>query len=248
MTRPSYVTLDTQQHKDTGITQDPGFSHARAFNLVTIGFNEIASLSGCMPIVIVNHTKPEYTLAAVVGMAPFDNLFCGKAQWLGHAIPLSIQSHPFNYALDNQSLRVLINDADERVSQQATPSTRLFSSDGQPTSLLKHYQSILSNLVAGQQQAKAFIEIIANLNLLTPLSTTLTLQDGQEVVSNDLLTIDETRLAELEKDTVVELHEQGVLIAIHAMMLSLRQYNRLVQLSQHHENSAVKVSLKLAKD
>ena len=71
---------------------------------------------------------------------------------------------------------------------------------------------------------------------------------GQEVVSNDLLTIDETRLAELEKDTVVELHEQGVLIAIHAMMLSLRQYNRLVQLSQHHENSAVKVSLKLAKD
>ena len=87
MTRPSYVTLDTQQHKDTGITQDPGFSHARAFNLVTIGFNEIASLSGCMPIVIVNDTKPEYTLAAVVGMAPFDNLFCGKAQWLGHAIP-----------------------------------------------------------------------------------------------------------------------------------------------------------------
>lgn len=73
-----------------GIIQDFGFFYVCVFNLVIIGFNEIVSLSGCMFIVIVNDIKLEYILVVVVGMVFFDNLFCGKVQWLGYVIFLSI--------------------------------------------------------------------------------------------------------------------------------------------------------------
>lgn len=125
-------------------------------------------------------------------------------------------------------------------------NTHCFPSDGEPTRTLKHYQACLSNLIEGQQQTHTFITILKQHGLLSPLSVTLTLKDGQTVTSTDLLSINEEKFAKLDEATIFRFHQQGITMAINAMLLSLRQYNRLVQLTQRFDNPAEKVSIKLS--
>lgn len=246
MTSPAYTPLDSVQHKNYRIAQDSRFSHASKFNLVSIGFNEIAALSGCMPVVVaVNEQGQPQALVAVVGWPEFGNVFCGQQEWLGHALPLSIQSYPFNYSLGENKFSVLIDESAPCVNPQDESGKPLFSSDGQPTPTLKTMQNALSNLVSGQQQADAFLAILNEHELLTTLSVAVTRQDGEVIETANVLSINEDRLAQLDAETIVQLHQQGILMAINAMMLSLRQYNRLVQLTRTRENPIDKVSLKL---
>jgi len=254
---PAYAPLDSKAHKNLAINIDNNFSHATEFNLVSLGFNEIASISGCMPVVVTakDANTPE-KLAAVVGWPEFGNLFCddsqhgvqpsGDKKWQGHAIPLSIQSYPFNYAIEGDKLTVLFNQESTLLVTDTTSSLPLFASDGSPTATLKQYQSMLANIASGSAQANAFVDALNKLALLSPLSITLHFQDGVTRESHGLMTINEERLALLDASTIYELHTQGLLVAINAMMLSLRQYNRLVQLTQNTENPIIKIGLKTA--
>lgn len=246
MTLPTYVPLDSTRHKHYSIIQDNSYPHAKDFNFVKIGFNEVASLSGCMPIAVaVSDTGHPDALVAVVGWPQFGNLFCGQQAWLGHALPLSIQSYPFNYALDEQKFTVLLDESAPCVSSDFSAGAALYSTDGKPSPMLKAQQNALSNLVTGQQQADAFLKILIELDFLTPLLITITRNNGDVHEAANLLSIDEEKLAELNADTLLKLHQQGILMAINAMMLSLRQYNRLVQLSRTRDNPIEKVGLKL---
>lgn len=243
----NFIPLDTKVHREISVQPDNSFAHAKNFNLVNIGFNELASLSGCLPIVVVNdEATDKQSLAGVVGFETYGNLFCSKNQWQGHAVPLSVQTYPFNFAIDNNKVTVLIDDSSDRVQDKADKEYALFSSDGEPTHTLKHYQACLSNLIEGQQQARTFITILKQHDLLSPLSVTLTLKDGQTVTSTDLLSINEEKFAKLDEATIVRFHQQGIAMAINAMLLSLRQYNRLVQLTQRFDNPAEKVGIKLS--
>ena len=79
MSKPQYVHLDPTKHNDIRLIDDSSFSHAEDFKLVNIGFNEIASLSGCMPLVLVKSGNDEtLTLACCVGIEELGNVYCGE--------------------------------------------------------------------------------------------------------------------------------------------------------------------------
>lgn len=242
----SYIAIDTIEHRHLAILPDDTFSHASSFNLVNLGFNEIANIAGCMPVVVVpNKQGIATTLAAAVGWPEYGNVFCSQEQWLGHTVPLSIQTYPFNYALKEQAITVLIDPLAERICDRSTPNAQpLFAHDGTPTATLKKYQNMLTTLATGAQQAAVFINTLIELELLIPLTINLHFSDGETRESSGLLTINESKLIHLDRDTVYKLHTQGMLVAINAMMISLRQYNRLVQLTQTFNNPVVKVSMK----
>ena len=245
---PNYTLLDKSVHSAATLVSDDTFSHAKRFNAVTVGFNEIASISGCMPVVVTTDTSTNTrSLAAVVGFEEFGNVFCNDEKWLGHAVPLSIQCYPFNYAIEDHGVSMLIDTSSIRFSNVGSDqANRLFATDGEPTSLLKRYQSMLTDLVTGQQQSASFLSILDSLNLLSPLDVTLHFDDGTTKVISDLLTINESQFASLSAEHIFDLHSQGLLLAINAMMLSLRQYNRLVQLTQDTDNPIKKVGMKLS--
>ncbi len=246
MTQPNYIALDSVAHKSYCVIPDDRFSHSAAFNAVALGFNEIASIAGCMPILVAPDLlgAPE-KLIAVVGWPETGNVFCGRNHWKAHAVPLSIQCTPFNYGLENERLTVLVDEASERfVASTQNHSQPLFSGDGTPSQFLKQVQSQLSNLALGQQQAQMMIQALSDLDMFIPLSLTRTFADGKQDTTSDLLTIDEEKLVNLNADTIYELHKNGLLMAINAMILSLRQYNRLVQLTQGSDNPISRITLK----
>ncbi len=246
MSKPQYVHLDPTKHNDIRLIDDSSFSHAKDFKLVNIGFNEIASLSGCMPLVLVKNGNDEtLTLACCVGIEELGNVYCGKERWLGHAVPLSIQCYPFNFTIEGNRVNVLIDESSHRLTKLSGEGAKLFSSDGQPTTILKQQQENLATLLAGQEQAAAFVSILKQHDLLSPLSVTITRQSGQSFHTDGLYSINEEKYAQLEADTVLQFHKEGISMAINALLLSLRQYNRLVQLTQSFDDPAMKVGIKL---
>lgn len=246
MTQPNYIALDSVVHKSSSVLPDDRFSHSASFNAAALGFNEIASISGCMPILVAPDTlgAPD-KLVAIVGWPETGNLFCGRNHWKAHAVPLSIQCAPFNYGIDGERLTVLVNESSERfVNSAQNGSQPLFSGDGSPSQYLKQVQGQLSNLALGQQQAKMLVKSLSDLDLFVPLSLTRVFANGEQHTASDLLTINEEKLASINAETTYELHKNGVLMAINAMILSLRQYNRLVQLTQGSDNPVSRITLK----
>ncbi len=227
-----FIALDSQNHRDIQINQASHFAHARSINTCRVGFTEIVSLASCMPIVILegNQQTPA-VIAAMMGLQQEQNLFYEPMiGWQGHCVPLSIQSAPFNYATESDKLIVLIDQS--AITEQGE---RLFSSDGAATPLLKQKQRILGDLAQGLTLSQQFIDTLQSLNLLTKLTITLTDKNQQQRTISGCLSIDDSALAQLDDATIAKLHRSGMLMAINSMMLSLRQFNRLVQLSNQTE-------------
>ena len=240
---PHYVALDTQLHQQLKISQSNRFQHAKTENICRAGFTEIVSLSSCMPVVILaaSEQRPA-AIAAMMGLEDGQNLFVSDNDWLGHSVPLSIQSAPFNYATEEQKLIVLIDQNSDAISDSGKA---IFSSDGTPTPLLKQHQRMLGDLAQGLSLNQQFIATLEKLKLLSKLNIVLTYADQQQRTITGCLSIDDNALANLDDATIGQLHRSGMLMAINAMMLSLRQFNRLVQLSKNTEQpvASIKISV-----
>jgi hypothetical protein len=60
-------------------------------------------------------------------------------------------------------------------------------------------------------------------------------------------TINESRLKELSDETILELNKTGYLGAIYAVLMSLGQLNRIIQLTSDDENPVAALRLQVEK-
>lgn len=231
MTSPRYVVLNAQQHKDLALTPDPGFAHAAHSQLAAVVFQEVVAVASCMPVVVVAAAEGPPALSALLGLTASSNLFAGR-EWLGHVVPMSLQVPPFNYAIEDNQLLTLI---DEASPQWTSSGQRLFAADNSATPLLRQRQAVLKMLASGTQTTAQFIQLLADKELLKPLTACISYNDGQTHELTGMYTVSESRLASLPAEAVKALHDNGMLAAIHAMLLSLRQFNRLVQLARQQD-------------
>lgn len=239
MTSSTYVLLNGQTHHDLALVVDPGFTHAAASQLAAVVFQEVVSVASCMPVVILAAGTGAPALSALLGLSPNSNLFAGK-DWQGHVVPISVQVAPFNYAVEDNRLLTLI---DESSPLWQASGQRLFASDNAPTPLLKQRQALLKELATGATLSEQFISVLTDKHLLRPLTARIT-GEGEDVRElTGMHTIDEAQLASLSADDVKQLHDNGMLTAIHAMLLSLRQFNRLVQLARQQGQSVNSIQL-----
>ncbi|RDV29018.1 hypothetical protein DXV75_00695 [Alteromonas aestuariivivens] len=234
--------LNSEQHRNLGLLEDKSYAHSAHSGAVAIAFSELASLSGCMPIVALKGTDNlPPALSALLGFGPAQNLFHHSGQWMGHAVPLTIQSYPFHFTTRQQHTLLLIDENAGCINSAGAP---LFGSDGSAMPMLKGYQEKIAQLSGGLKMSAAFIAELQKLDLLSPISVTCTGADGETHTLEGLLSINEPRFQQLPAETLVSLHESGMLMGIYAMMLSLRQFNRLVQLSQNTASPVKKISIR----
>ncbi|GGW81060.1 SapC family protein [Alteromonas halophila] len=239
MTSPNYVVLNAQRHHALSLISDPGFRHAEKSQIAALVFQEIVAVASCMPVVVLAPDSDKPALSALFGLTANTNLFAGES-WQGHVVPMSVQVAPFNYAVEDQRLLTLI---DEKSPLWQASGQRLFSADHAPTPLLKQRQTLLKELASGAPRAEQFIKTLSDQQLLKPLTVRITDIDGQSNELTGMFTVDETCLGNLSAETLKQLHDNGMLTAIHAMLLSLRQFNRLVQLARQKGQPVQSVQL-----
>jgi hypothetical protein len=107
----------------------------------------------------------------------------------------------------------------------------LFAEDGEPTDFLKNRQQFLAELANSEMLNQRFVKRVVELDLLDNIQIGIQYQDGTARNVTGIMSIDEKKLNALDDAIILELHKAGFLGAMYAIMMSLAQLNRLVELS-----------------
>ncbi|MFT4807774.1 MAG: hypothetical protein ACI9LX_001096 [Paraglaciecola sp.] len=229
----NYIPLDKNKHKDLHVKINGDFAHTKDTHLAAASIREYAQIAGCMPIIFIKDPKSDTTHSvAMLGIEQGVNLFMQDGKWTGHVVPLNIQRYPFDVRPDGDKLGVFIDDSSELVGKEGEP---LFIEDA-PSPFLDNRQKLLSELANSEMATRDFIKKLQDLGLLHPIIIHAQYVSGQQRNINGMLTISEKKLQALDAEAIADLHKTGYLGAIYAILLSLGQLNRLVQLTQGGEN------------
>ncbi|GEA10691.1 SapC family protein [Alteromonas sp. KUL49] len=242
----NYVPLDKEKHKDLKIAVNNSFKYAKDTHLAAATIKEFAQLASTMPIVLIKDPGSDrYHVVAMLGMEQSQNLFLTGDSWKGPHVPSNVLRYPFDVRPDGDKLGVFIDENSDSISEEGQP---LFTADGEASDFLKNRQQFLADLANSELLTQRFVQKIVELDLLDPIQIRLTYQSGQQRNVTGMLSINEKKLMELPEETVLELHKSGFLGALYALMMSLGQLNRLVELSNDTENPIRSMQLSVAKD
>lgn len=241
----NYIPLDKNKHKDLRINLKHEFAHVKDAHIAAASLKEYAQLASCMPIVFVKDPKSDITHSVVMlGTEQNVNLYMQSGKWSAHSVPLNIQRYPFDVRPDGDKLGVYFDKNSDLVGTEN--GELLFTEAGEASPFLQNRQQLLSDLANSEMATQRFIHKLIELNLLDPIILRVQYVNGQQRNINGMQSISEKRLHELTDEQTLELHKSGFLGAIYAILLSLGQLNRLVQMSA--EGSAPIHSLHLKVD
>jgi hypothetical protein len=85
-------------------------------------------------------------------------------------------------------------------------------------------------LLLGEKENKVLIATLTSMALIKPMSLDITFINQSATKLSGLYTIDEVKLAALNNEQILSLHQSGLLSAIHTMMISLGQIHTLIDL------------------
>ena len=230
----NFVPLDKNKHKDLKVAVDPAFPYAKNTHLAAASIREFAQLAGAMPLVFIQDPKTnKHHVVAMLGIEPGQNLFLQDGKWNAPHIPMNIVRYPFDVRPDGDKLGVYIDENSDLIKEEGQP---LFTEEGNPTDFLNNRQQLLGDLANSEMLTQQFVSKVVELDLLNPMQLRVQYSNGQGRNVGGILTIDEKKLVELADEQVVELHKAGFMGALYAMMLSLGQLNRLIELSTNAES------------
>jgi len=240
----NYIPLDKDKHQNLRVKMQHDFAHTKDAHLAAASLREYAQLASCMPIVFVQDPKTKVTHSvAMLGTEQGVNMFMQSGKWSAHNVPLNIQRYPFDVRPDGDKLGVYIDENSALVGTEE--GELLFTEAGEPSPFLQNRQQLLSDLANSEMATQRFIAKLVELDLLDAITLRVQYASGQQRNINGMKCISEKRLHALGDDKILELHKAGFLGAIYAVMMSLGQLNRLVQLSADGETAIHSLQLKL---
>ena len=157
---------------------------------------------------------------------------------------MNILRYPFDVRPDGDKLGVYIDENSDLISDEGQA---LFTEAGEASEFLDNRQKFLADLANSEMLTQRFVAKVVELDLLDPIQIRLTYQDGKQRNVTGMMSINEKKLLELPEEQVLELHKQGFLGAIYAVMMSVGQLNRLVELSNDTDNPIRNMQLSAVK-
>ena len=221
------VLLSKEAHGNMGLSPpDQPFAFVRDVKGLPVVTNELQTSQKHYPVVFSDFENP--VLIAVVGIIDDKNLFVDDAgEWAEDCyIPSYARCHPFAFARrEGDEYAVVIDEASNSIS--SSPDIPFFDGDDLSEDTQQRVD-FCGQLNEGRQQTMKFCQRVKELGLLNGQRVTQTLDDGSEVKIADYVSVDPSRLNELDKDVLQQLHQDGTLAAIFAQIFSLENWNRLI--------------------
>lgn len=219
-----------ERHGQVTIGTGTDLGAAAGLGHVPLGFGEIPLAICDYPLVLLKDgATGQFRLVALLGFEANRNLFVLGENWAATYLPLNVLRLPFCLgAPDGGELELCIDEASSLIGH--APGAALFNADGTETAFLAGRRQLLQQMLADAEKTAAFVSAVSAARLITPMTITLHFADQQEQDITGAYTIDPLALETLDGETVLELHRAGHLGAVHAIMHSLGQLNRLEQL------------------
>jgi hypothetical protein len=219
--------LNKEEHGHLGLSRpERPFDFVKSVRGVPLVSGEVQTAQKFYPVVFSEFEDP--TLIAVVGVTEDSNLFVDEnGNWdRGAYIPSYLRCHPFAFARrPDDQYAVVIDKASRAITE--SPEVPFFDGDNMSEDIQARVD-FCGQYDAERQATKVFCEKVKELGLLTGQRVTQSTSDGAESKVADYVTIDPRKLTELDKDSLQELHQNGMLSVMFAQLFSLENWNRLI--------------------
>ncbi len=233
--------LSIEKHRTLGVSQVSNpFSFLADTHLVPLTVDEFGLAAVCYPIIFDTQTK---TPLAVMGLRPGMNVFLGVDGSLDPEVylPAFARRYPFLPVLagspeqqqqspDGERVLVCIDRAAKMLS--STPELPFFEGD-KPSRYTQEAIQFCREFDMLGRRTQEFVKLMDQHNLfeLTPLALPRAKADGtpdEPVKIGEYLRISESKLNQLPKDTYIELRDRGVSAVMHAHLLSLGLWPKIL--------------------
>jgi hypothetical protein len=232
--------LSYEKHKRLGVSQvvNP-FSFLADTHLVPLTVDEFGLAAVCYPIIFDTQTK---TPLAVMGLRPGMNVFLGADGSLDPEVylPAFARRYPFlpilanpgpqDKAVDGDRVVVCIDRAAKMLSE--TPELPFFEGE-QPSRYTQEAIQFCREFDVLGARTTDFVKLMDQHALfeLTPLALPRAKPDGtpdEPQKIGEYLRISEQKLNALPKETFLELRDKGVTAVMHAHLLSLGLWPKIL--------------------
>jgi hypothetical protein len=235
--------LSIEKHRSLGVSNVANpFSFLADTHLVPLTVDEFGLAAVCYPIIFDAQTK---TPLAVMGLRPGMNVFLGADGSLDPEVylPAFARRYPFLPVLagspqqqqaappqEGDRVLVCIDRAAKMLS--STPELPFFEGD-KPSRYTQEAIQFCREFDALGRRTQEFVKLMEQHNLfeLTPLALPRAKPDGtpdEPMKLGEYLRISEQKLNALPKDVYLELRDRGVSAVMHAHLLSLGLWPKIL--------------------
>lgn len=235
--------LNPEQHAGLGVKNiDEPFGFLRTAHAVPVTVTEFGMAAAAYPIIFVGD---DFTPVAVMGVRQGENLFVredGQTE-PDFYVPAFVRRYPFVFANDQQGDRLLLcidRDAPMVTNQ---PDVPLFE-NGEPSAFTQNAIEFCKEFERQRRSTTEFAALVKGMGLFEQKSVAFQPRDalgnpqGEQQKIADYWAIDENKLNELSDEQFKELRANGALGAIYAHMISLLNWQRVIQRAIRNQQGA----------
>jgi len=221
------VALNFDKHSHLKVRAEQRHSSAVNQHLMPLIPSEFGRAGTCFPIIVTKNMETgQFTFSAMIGFQSGENLFVREGSWDAGYEPLQMQRQPFFVGEDGGE-KVICFDSDN-VALSASEGEPLFNATSQPSDYLETVQSILNELINGESESARLMAQLTSLELLTPFSLDIEFNDGSKQTVQGAYMIDDSKLAQLDDQTVLRLYRSGTIALMHNLQTSMHQLPNLI--------------------
>jgi len=228
---PNFQTLSSDTHNEIHVDESKLAATFAKFHLVNVEVKEAVQASSEYPLFFSKAANNQFwTVSALCGLAPQENVFETQGAWLAHFTPLSLRTLPFTLSFENNSEEpdTLIDLDSPAISQSAGEA--LYLSSKRPTAYLDNKKKLLSERVTAMQQTAALLNQVNEMGLVQPVDLIIEYADNTQQRVGGLATVNEHRLQNLSTEDMTLLHQKGLLNVLFNVLGSIFQVNRVIRL------------------
>lgn len=240
----NFTILDKNKHQNLRVITDRGAEFGEATHLLPVIVEELNQLMLEYPVCLLkSHETGQFGLHALLGFEQGENLYLNNKEWSANYLPAHIRRQPFMVSVNGKAGEqpspsntvITINEDSPRV--QETSGESLFDEQGELTPYMRSINDVLAGLMNGIVKTDAFINVIAELDLIESIQLTVSFADGEEKRFDGLFTINESKLKSLNSEEVNTLHNNGYLQACYLIIASMGHVQKLISLKRARLNN-----------
>lgn len=237
----NFVPVRKEQHQNLKLASKRDLAHVAGQHIISLTAAEYAQASASFPVLLVkNPESPRYRSVAMLGLESGENLYHKDEKWSGLSLPQSVGMAPFSLGLDPDKENTLTACVDiDSALVGEDKDLALFDADGKESELLANVQNSLGRLYENEKMTENFIKELEENDLLQEIELNIDLSSGEKKKLTGIFTINEDKIKALADDKVLDFHKRGLFVPIYAMLGSLGQINRLVQLRNQTGNAQI---------
>ena len=230
------VPLNKDKHSKFGVKQiTKPFEFLQSQHFVPITAPEFGAAAASFPVIFAGE---ERTPLAVMGIRSGENLFVNEGQFeQDFYMPAFARRYPFVLAGDqaNDRFIVCVDESAECVTDKK-PAQLFFDKSGETSQFTQEAFTFLQNFERDRQATQIMIDKFKELDLFEQKDMHFQGQNADGTPAErqkiaDYFAVTEERLKKLPQKTLKELTENGYMAVAHAHMISLGNWQRLVNMT-----------------